>query len=66
MPEVYGDGGRTVKEYKLRVPDDAVGISITVFRQQKKKRLFARNFDLKNILETYTLDLPDKEETQHE
>jgi hypothetical protein len=55
-----------VKEYKLQVPDDTVGISITVFRQQKKKRLFARNFVLKNILETYTLDLSDKEEPQHE
>lgn len=55
-----------MKEYKLQVPDDTVGISITVFRQQKKKRLFARNFVLKNILETYTLDLSDKEEPQHE
>lgn len=55
-----------MREYKLRVPDDTVGLSITILRQQKKKRLFARNFDLKNILETYTLDLSDKEETQHE
>ena len=55
-----------MKVYKLQVPDDTVGISITVFRQQKKKRLFARNFDLKNILETYTLDLSAKEETRHE
>lgn len=55
-----------MKEYKLKVHDDAVGISITVFCQQKKKRLFARNFVLKNILETYTLDLLDKEEPRHE
>ena len=56
----------TLREYKLRVPDDTVGLSITILRQQKKKRLFARNFDLKNILETYTLDLSAKEETRHE
>ena len=66
VPEVYGDGGQTVKEYKLRVPDDTVGISITVFRQKKKKRLFSRSFKVESALETYVLDLVDEEGGQHE
>lgn len=49
-----------MKEYKLRVPDDAVGISITVFRQKKKKRLFSRSFNVESALETYVLDLVDE------
>ena len=48
-----------MKEYKLRVPDDTVGISITVFRQKKKKRLFSRSFKVESALETYVLDLVD-------
>lgn len=54
-----------MKEYKLRVPDDAVGISITVFRQKKKKRLFSRSFNVESALETYVLDLVDGEGGQH-
>lgn len=50
-----------MKEYKLRVPDDTVGISITVFRQKKKKRLFSRSFNVESALETYVLDLVDGE-----
>lgn len=46
-----------MKEYKLQVPDDTVGISITVFRQTKKKCLFSRSFNVESALETYTLDL---------
>ena len=54
-----------MKEYKLRVPDDAVGISITVFRQKKKTRLFSRSFNVESALETYVLDLVDGEGGQH-
>lgn len=50
-----------MKEYKLRVPDDTVGISITIFRQKKKKRLFSRSFNVESALETYILDLMDGE-----
>ena len=60
------NGGQTVKEYKLRVPDDTVGISITVFRQKKKKRLFSRSFNVESALETYILDLVDGEDGRHE
>ena len=55
-----------MKEYKLRAPDDTVGISITVFRQKKKKRLFSRSFKVESALETYVLDLVDEEGGQHE
>ena len=61
VPEVYGDGGRTMKEYKLQVPDDTVGISITTFRQTKNKKLFSRSFNVEAALETYILDLMDEE-----
>ena len=54
-----------MKEYKLRVPDDTVGISITVIRQKKKKRLFSRSFNVESALETYVLDLVDGEGGQH-
>lgn len=54
-----------MKEYKLQVPDDTVGISITVFRQKKKKRLFSRSFNVESALETYVLDLVDGESGQH-
>lgn len=54
-----------MKEYKLRVPDDAVGISITIFRQTKKKKLFSRSFNVESALETYVLDLVDGEGGQH-
>jgi hypothetical protein len=55
-----------VKEYKLQVPDDTVGISITIFRQTKKKKLFSRSFNVESALETYILDLMDWEGGQHE
>lgn len=55
-----------MKEYKLRVPDDTVGISVTIFRQQGKKRLFAKSFAVKSALETYIIDLMDGEDRQHE
>lgn len=51
-----------MKEYKLQVPDDAIGISITVFRQKKKKKLFSRSFNVESALETYILDLMDAED----
>lgn len=54
-----------MKEYKIQVPDDTVGISITVFRQKKKKRLFSRSFNVEPALETYVLDLVDGESGQH-
>nr|DAM43882.1 MAG TPA: hypothetical protein [Caudoviricetes sp.] len=54
-------GGRTMKEYKLQVPDDTVGISITTFRQTKNKKLFSRSFNVEAALETYILDLMDEE-----
>jgi hypothetical protein len=50
-----------VKEYKLQVPDDTVGISITIFRQTKNKKLFSRSFNVESALETYILDLIDWE-----
>lgn len=53
-----------MKEYKLQVPDDTVGISITIFRQTKKKKLFSRSFNVKSALETYILDLIDWEGEQ--
>jgi hypothetical protein len=55
-----------VKEYKLQVPDDTVGISITIFRQTKNKKLFSRSFNVESALETYILDLIDWEGGQHE
>ena len=55
-----------MKEYKLQVPDDTVGISITIFRQTKKKNLFSRSFNVESALETYILDLIDGEGGQHE
>lgn len=55
-----------MKEYKLQVPDDTVGISITIFRQTKKKKLFSRSFNVESALETYILDLMDGEGGQHE
>ena len=61
MTEVYGDGGRTMKEYTLQAPDDTVGISITTFRQTKNKKLFSRSFIVEAALETYILDLMDEE-----
>jgi len=42
-----------MKEYKLQVPDDTVGISITTFRQTKNKKLFSRSFNVEAALETY-------------
>lgn len=54
-----------MKEYKLQVPDDTVGISITIFRQTKKKRLLSRSFNIESALETYVLDLVDGESGQH-
>lgn len=59
-------GGWTVKEYKLQVPDDTVGISITIFRQTKKKKLFSRSFNVESALETYILDLMELEGGQHD
>lgn len=50
-----------MKEYKLQVPDDTVGISITIFRQTKNKKLFSRSFNVEAALETYILDLMDEE-----
>lgn len=55
-----------MKEYKLQVPDDTIGISITIFRQTKKKKLFSRSFNVESALETYILDLMDGEGGQHE
>lgn len=55
-----------MKEYKLQVPDDTVGISITIFRQTKNKKLFSRSFNVEPALETYILDLIDWEGGQHE
>ena len=55
-----------MKEYKLQVPDDTVGISITIFRQTKKKMLFSRSFNVESALETYILDLMDWEGGKHE
>lgn len=53
-----------MKEYKLQVPDDTVGISITIFRQTKNKKLFSRSFNVESALETYILDLIDWESGQ--
>ena len=55
-----------MKEYKLQVPDDTVGISVTIFRQRGKKRLFAKSFSVKSALETYIIDLMDGEGGQLE
>lgn len=55
-----------MKEYKLQVPDDTVGISVTIFRQRGKKRLFAKSFSVKSALETYIIDLMDGEGGQRE
>lgn len=43
-----------MKEYKLQVPDDTVGISITI------------SFNVESALETYILDLMDGEGGQHD
>ena len=51
-----------MKEYKLQVPDDTVGLSITVLRQQKQKKLFVRNFNLKTVMVSYVLDLTEEPE----
>lgn len=53
-----------MKEYKLQVPDDTVGISITIFRQTKKKKLFSRSFNVESALETYILDLMGEEDRE--